>query len=77
MFNYIGEKWLCKISFLCTIGRNSMGLYISHPIVLNVMMLLNQYLFRFEGLHLFLMLIVGHIVLLPLINKCLRHWKIV
>ncbi|WP_394369590.1 acyltransferase family protein [Bacteroides congonensis] len=77
VFNYIGEKWLCKISFLCTIGRNSMGLYISHPIVLNVMMLLNQYLFRFEGLHLFLMLIVGHIVLLPLINKCLRYWKIV
>lgn len=78
LFIYICKSYLYKSIFLCNFGKDSLGYYISHVIILNAITLLNVYIFHIKpGYFLFILYLFGCIMLLPLIVSGLKKYKII
>lgn len=72
------KTYLYKSNLLCRIGQDSLGYYISHAIIINLITLLNTYLLHIKPSYfLFTLYLSSCIVLLPLIVCYLKKYKII
>lgn len=72
------KTFLQKFQLLCHIGRDSLGYYVSHAFILNLVTLLNTNLFHIKpGYSLFILYISSCVIFLPLIVFYLKKYKII
>lgn len=76
-FNVLCEKYIGHSKLLGKIGKDSMGYYISHALIINIVTILNSKWFHLEGYTLFAVYITALIMTLPFITSILKKQQII
>lgn len=77
VFNYLCEYKFYRFRLLEIIGKDSMGYYVSHALIINILTIVNKEYFHLEGYNLFVVYVLALMLTLPIITMILKKQRII